>query len=760
MLTQGPGKVAWTEKDVETDALAMKAQLPAVLLSMIDDDGWHGGEIVQLESDMHRPSCGEIALNYPYLKGLVQNHPHSVPGGIYLTDVVLFLDSLLDGKLLVQRDGKTKKVLAGEEAERLKRLLGALRALWRSSPGGAHHPRVTELKSFLKESPKKGQAAADHEHSPEALPVMPALNDDGNGVAEPEFESANEESSDGESDEAGAHACIHPVEPGDSAPESANDGSIEDDGLASSDDGDSEAERPAVPSGSGDGPNAKLLTKRTLMLGEDDSSDLSGSDASDKSQPGTPLVAKPHEKEWQENVELFLSPMAGNSGPRTPEIIDKSLDVMRFIQNNHQSMCRHPKFMQYLHHIDWSLARFGPRAACWLTTPDHFDESDASDIDNVKKALKFSMDESEAEHKTYQPLASHDCGELVTPRSYGLMSTALNEDKFTPPPVGRQTAAGMKKQQEELEESKRADSKTSKVKGVISKDKSKSMASTSKASTSKACKETSSPLPAAHLFKGYNLKDLGVPRCAWPDESKAIEVLCNKRCYVIKRVGFGASEEYDEPLAAPARSCWQLHVEALLTLVGMMFSTNVPLTPLDHVETFAGEMAVTIGEWQDGSRGSTKRTKACPLGDDSYQSVRDANMMVARVVCLLVIATARQIWWVLEQPCNSLLESHPLFQRMLRLKGFRVKRHSTCMLYYGGPTRKPTWLYSSIADLAYYADKSAKPQTEDVEMTVKYVDGSGKSRVKGGKDLKQSQAYPRRCLAFEIKRIKGSYCWF
>ena len=32
----------------------------------------------------------------------------------------------------------------------------------------------------------------------------------------------------------------------------------------------------------------------------------------------------------------------------------------------------------------------------------------------------------------------------------------------------------------------------------------------------------------------------------------------------------------------------------------MMFSTNVPLTPLDHVETFAGEMAVTIGEWQDG----------------------------------------------------------------------------------------------------------------------------------------------------------------
>ena len=36
----------------------------------------------------------------------------------------------------------------------------------------------------------------------------------------------------------------------------------------------------------------------------------------------------------------------------------------------------------------------------------------------------------------------------------------------------------------------------------------------------------------------------------------------------------------------------------------MMFSTNLPLAPLDHVETFAGEMAVIIGEWQDwGAKG-------------------------------------------------------------------------------------------------------------------------------------------------------------
>ena len=65
------------------------------------------------------------------------------------------------------------------------------------------------------------------------------------------------------------------------------------------------------------------------------------------------------------------------------------------------------------------------------------------------------------------------------------------------------------------------------------------------------------------------------------------------------------------------------------------------------------------------SRGSTGRSKGSPLGWQQYASVSDANIMVARVCVLLAIAAARRLWWVLEQPTNSLLEHHPVFQAFL-----------------------------------------------------------------------------------------------
>lgn len=46
-----------------------------------------------------------------------------------------------------------------------------------------------------------------------------------------------------------------------------------------------------------------------------------------------------------------------------------------------------------------------------------------------------------------------------------------------------------------------------------------------------------------------------------------------------------------------------------------------------------------------------------------------------------------------------------------------------------------------------FADRSLKPH-EDCEMVVKYQDSSGKKRVKGGSDLKASQAYPVKFPSF------------
>ena len=59
---------------------------------------------------------------------------------------------------------------------------------------------------------------------------------------------------------------------------------------------------------------------------------------------------------------------------------------------------------------------------------------------------------------------------------------------------------------------------------------------------------------------------------------------------------------------------------------------------------------------------------------------------------LLWVAAALNAWWILEQPKNSLMEELPAFQCfMAKIKTYRFHLK---MSEYGGPTEKPTWLYS------------------------------------------------------------------
>lgn len=60
--------------------------------------------------------------------------PWQVPSGFYLADSVLRLDSMFKGYLLVPPADCTKAEQAGKEAKRMKRLMGALRHLYRNSP--------------------------------------------------------------------------------------------------------------------------------------------------------------------------------------------------------------------------------------------------------------------------------------------------------------------------------------------------------------------------------------------------------------------------------------------------------------------------------------------------------------------------------------------------------------------------------------------------------------------------------------------------
>ena len=100
------------------------------------------------------------------------------------------------------------------------------------------------------------------------------------------------------------------------------------------------------------------------------------------------------------------------------------------------------------------------------------------------------------------------------------------------------------------------------------------------------------------------------------------------------------------------------------------------------------------------SRGSTGRTAGDPEGNLDAPSVQAGNEIACRTLVLLWICAALQVWWVLEQPTNSLMEGIPAFQAFM--KSVKVFRKSICMQDYGGPTKKPTWLYSGVLTYLVY----------------------------------------------------------
>ena len=84
-----------------------------------------------------------------------------------------------------------------------------------------------------------------------------------------------------------------------------------------------------------------------------------------------------------------------------------------------------------------------------------------------------------------------------------------------------------------------------------------------------------------------------------------------------------------------------------------------------------------------------------PAGDESFPSVKKGNLITARTLLLLYVAAALQAWRVLEQPKGSIMENIPCFRQFT--KNIKTFRYHICMQQYGGPTLKPTWLYSGYS---------------------------------------------------------------
>lgn len=120
-----------------------------------------------------------------------------VPSAYLLTDIFLRLDAQLEKKVFRPSRQKSRTSLAANEGVKAKRLIGSLRALWRSSPEKGQDSKITELKSYLQASPKpRLQPELGAISEPEADPLPEAADHHGDDRSDSEPEAANESEDD------------------------------------------------------------------------------------------------------------------------------------------------------------------------------------------------------------------------------------------------------------------------------------------------------------------------------------------------------------------------------------------------------------------------------------------------------------------------------------------------------------------------------------------------------------------------------------
>ena len=227
-----------------------------------------------------------------------------VPSAYFMTDVFLMVDKLLDFKLFKpskQRE-ETRVSLAGVEGLKTKKLMGALRALWRSSKQQGSDQKITELKSFLRPSPvpRRGVPSSDDEPAEDEDGEVENEGEgdeceggEGGSADEGEHESADEgehESADeGEhesADEGEYESADESERAGEGGGAEAGDGSpLAEDGYESDDMRDevlSTDAKPCPPSSDNeDQESHDTLTAKTVRLGGSSESEDEGSESDD-----------------------------------------------------------------------------------------------------------------------------------------------------------------------------------------------------------------------------------------------------------------------------------------------------------------------------------------------------------------------------------------------------------------------------------------------------------------------------------------------
>ncbi|CAK8985427.1 30S ribosomal protein S6 [Durusdinium trenchii] len=742
-----PGKISWSAADVKATAVDLKASLPLSVTQVITAKEWRGGPLVQLEDTISRPAASDLIVNYWFIKAFVRKCPDKVPSAFFVADVILYMDRLFCERLLIaQNPGENKKSLAGEEGKKIK---------------AKSHGHADESSS------DNGDEQAESVHGSSDGHLPPAQEQvEGDSVACPADDDVKMVEAAESDDELDATTLPGPGD------------------VASLADDDEEMPPLAHPSPERDQANEEA--------DEESSSSYGGYDCFFES-PECGNSGPPR----NELIEMCLGLMQYLSQEH-PDIMKclggRHFHMVNYMDHCEWSFSRFSiratSWLSTKEHFARWLKRFNElnrtsdcnkvldgRANADLTAETHA----AAGIvcrKPAEEALGFKR--AREESTAGAPNGAGEGAKATEPKA----KKPKNGEEQKREKTEELTIAGDK--------FKTYDLKALQAIEVLLKNKA-FVVKRIGAPANGIVGEGKDNCQVAAVFKveTRGLVSLGrEPTFVSIDGWDRVKLLALKR-------RANASMPFKQNGAAGKPTTWkQKHKQSVLAglrfmkapmvlaaLCSLMFANSqLNFKPLDHLELFAGVHSITSGEWKESrhaipmdltydkdggqdiltpvgfcnmlyqvlslrpggalwsapvcssSRGSTQRRTDNPMGCTSSPSVAAGNLMVARLTILLAIAVAKRCMWPLEQPVNSLLDGHVLFQQFLRLKQVTCYRVSTSLSWFGADTRKPLWVYSSrreIQELNDFADRSLRPENQS-EMIVRYEDSEGKQRIKGG----------------------------
>ena len=193
---------------------------------------------------------------------------------------------------------------------------------------------------------------------------------------------------------------------------------------------------------------------------------------------------------------------------------------------------------------------------------------------------------------------------------------------------------------------------------------------------------------------------------------------------------------------------------SLLTDVGM---AKAILLSLSLVVGGTAWFGVPCSTFVFVSRGHTKRSRMKPKGNVQRKDIRQANLIVERVVFLIKILAKRKVYWIMEQRLNSLLWYMSAIKKARRdyqVNDLKWQRSFLWMGHYGHSLSKPTELVGVFPGLDTAWPTQRPPKSYASAAYRQWHDKQGRKRVAGKAGLKATEHYPAEFCRVTAQLVK------